>query len=177
MHKSFIKITIFSVKILKIQINKIKPMYYYLDKQLHIVLMRDENCIGYINLCKYINEDWEINSVVAEHGFGYRMFEGAMNFIYPQWFIPTRNKTINTPGIKIITRFLDRSDIETQKITVNDDSYVEISEKYDFWFNRRYRLKEKMNIDYEEVNYNFIKKTGIKLFTLKYPWGTEFMLD
>lgn len=151
---------------------------YNLQKRniLHIVLMNEKSCIGYINLWKYLN-DWEVFSVVAEHGNGYKMFEASMDFIYPQWFIPARNKTVTPAFIKTITRFIERNDIETEKITVNDDSYIEISEQYDNWFNRRYRLKEKINLNFNKVNYNFIKHTGNKLLSLKYPWGNDNTLD
>jgi hypothetical protein len=155
--------------------------YYYCFEQrsqvLHIVLMKDDICIGYINFWKYKNQDWEAISCAAEHGYGYKMFEAAMDLIYPEWFIPTRNKAITSEIIKTISRFIDRPDIETEKIDNNDNSYTKISEKNDNWFNRRYRLNKKLNIDFKEADYNFIKRTGIKLFSKKYPWSSDSILQ
>jgi hypothetical protein len=154
--------------------------YYYLeqrDEVLHIVLLSDDKTIGYINFWKYKNDDWEAISAAAEHGYGYKMFEAAMDFIYPKWFVPTRNKAITPEVIKTISKFIDRSDVETQKITVDDDSYTKISKENDNWFNRRYRLKNKLNIDFKKATYSFIKRTGSKLFSQKYPWSSESTLD
>ncbi len=154
--------------------------YFHYEKNkdiLHIVLLDHNLCIGYINPWEYVNNNWEIVSVAAEKGFGYKMHEAVMDLIWPQWIIPARNKAIQPELINTYVKFIDREDIETERINVEDDCYVEISEEYDNWFNRKYRLKEKINIDFEETNYNFIKKSGIKLFSKKYPWGSESTLD
>lgn len=150
--------------------------YYYFEsknKILYIVLKEDKTTLGYINLWFYLNNDWEAYAIAAEHGYGYKMFEAALDFIYPDWFIPTRNKAITQDAIKSMKRLLENSNIETEKIDVDDKSYMQISNEYEDWFNRRYRLKNKLNINFNKVNYNFIKRTGIKLFSKKYPWNSK----
>ena len=155
--------------------------YYYRweqrDEILQIVLLSDDKTIGYINPWSYENDTWEIVSVAAEHGYGYKMYEAAMDFLHPDWIMPVRNKAIQPTLIKTYTKFIERPDIETEKIPVSDPCYTEIDNQFENWFNRRYRLKKKIGINFEEVNYAFMKRTGIKLFNSKYPWTGQTQID
>ena len=167
----------YNTYLLEYQTYDIKYFYHIENKYvLHILAASNDICVGYISFWKYNKNEWEAVSVAAEKGFGYKMFEVGMDFIYPNWFIPIRNKSITHQVIKTIERFIDRPDIETQAITPDDSSYTKISDKYNNWFNRRYRLKDKLNFEFEKANYKFIEKNGVNLFSKKYPWTGETML-
>jgi hypothetical protein len=153
--------------------------YYYIEKKdqiIHVILLNDRQILGYINPWNY-NDDWEIVSVAAEKGYGYKMHEAVMDFIYPQWMIPVRNKAIQPELINTYIKFISRPDIETKKIAKDDENFVKISEEYDNWFNRRYRLKNKLNINFDNADYNFVKRAGLKFFEKKYPWKSKTTLD
>jgi len=154
--------------------------YFSINKKnniIYMVLMNDDQIIGYINPWHYSENDWEIVGIAAEHGYGYKMHEVAMDLIYPQWIIPIRNKYIEPELFKTYIKFIDRPDIETEKISKDDKSYIKISEKYDDWFNRRYRLKTKLNIDFVKTDYNFVKRAGLKFFGQKYNWRSKTTLN
>lgn len=155
--------------------------YYYRWEQknqvLQIVLMSDDKTIGYINPWLYENNNWEIVGVAAESGYGFKMHEIAMDFLYPDWIIPVRNKAIQPPLIRTYSKFIDRPDIENEKIEKGDPCYVEIAPEFDEWFNRRFRLKNKLNLEFEKVDYAFMKRTGVKVFGEKYPWGGKTNID
>lgn len=155
--------------------------YYYRWEQknqvLQIVLMSDNKAIGFINPWNYENNTWEIVSVAAEHRYGYKMYEAAMDFVHPDWIMPVRNKAIQPTLIKTYTKFMERGDIETQKIDPGDPCYSPIDNQFEDWFNRRYRLKNKLNINFEKADYNFMKRTGVKLFGTKYPWSKKSQID
>lgn len=155
--------------------------YYYIWKQmaqvLQIVLISDDAAIGYINPWLYENDTWEIVAIAAEPGYGYKMHEAAMDFLYPDWIMPVRNKAINPALIKTYTKFIDRPDIETEKIEPNDSNYVKIDNQYDDWFNRRYRLKKNIGIQFEKADYGFMQRTGVKLFNNKYSYVGKSKID
>lgn len=145
--------------------------YYFFDKKqkiVHIVLMSQDKCVGYITAEHYINDDWEISKVVADKGYGHHMYEAVMELLQPSWLIPNRKKMVNLKLANTYNKFQERDDIETQKITQKDDSFVEAPKEQDNWFNRKYRLTTPASIDFIKTNYKFIEKTGLKLFDEKY---------
>jgi len=144
---------------------------------LQIVLISNNKTLGYINPWYYDKDSWEIVGVAAESGYGFKMHEIAMDFLYPQWIMPIRNKAIQPPLIKTYTKFIDRPDIENEKLTESDPCYVKINKEFDNWFNRRFRLKKKLNLEFEKADMAFMKKTGIKLFSAKYPWSKKAQID
>ncbi len=148
------------------------PTYYYhlKDGVVYIVLIHNKRILGYIECWHFKGNCWEVVAIAAEHGFGYKMHEAAMNFLYPDWIIPARNKAIQLELINTYLKFIKRENIETKKISPKDICFSKIDETFDYWFNRKYRLKKEMNLKYKRVNYNFIKSTGIKFFNKKYPW-------
>jgi hypothetical protein len=100
-----------------------------------------------------------------------------MDFLHPDWIIPVRNKAIQPALIKTYTKFIERPDIETEKIPASDPCYSAIDNQFENWFNRRYRLKKKIGIQFEKANYAFMKRTGVKLFSEKYPWSEKTNID
>ena len=146
-------------------------------KVLQIAAISEEQTVGYITPWIYENNTWEIVSVAAEHGYGYKMYEAAMDFLHPDWIMPVRNKAIQPALIKTYTKFIERPDVETEKIDSGDPNYVEIDNQFEDWFNRRYRLKKKIGIQFEKADYAFMKRTGVKLFGAKYPWGGKSQID
>lgn len=150
--------------------------YYYVNKKQNIyciALFSNRRMIGYISPWHVRNKDWEIVTVVAEHGYGYKMHEAAMDMLYPQWIIPLRNKEIHEKLIHTYTNFLRREDIETQKIKPFEENYVKVSLENDDWFNRRYRLKNRLNIDFIKDESNSIKRIGLKFFSDRYEWKSN----
>jgi len=147
--------------------------YHFDEKQkiVYIVLMSGDVCLGYITAEHYINSDWEISKVAAEKGYGHHMYEAIMDLLRPNWLIPNRKKMVNLQLANTYNKFLERDDIETQKIIDKDNSYVDAPKEYDEWFNRRYRLSTSANLDFSKTNYKFIEKTGMKLFDEKYKGG------
>ena len=164
----------FSTYLFENNLSELRFFYHFDEKQkiVYIVLMLKNNCLGYIKSEHYINNDWEITKIAAIKGYGYRMYEAIMDLMYPDnWLIPNRKKMINLKLANTYTKFIERSDIETQKITEKDDGYVNAPKEHDNWFNRRYRLSSRIDIDFAETSYKFIKDTGISLFDKTYKGG------
>ena len=77
-----------------------------------------------------------------------------------------------TPGFEVPEGYFENLENSVlQKITEKDDSYVNAPKEHDNWFNRRYRLSSRIDIDFAETSYKFIKDTGISLFDKTYKGG------
>jgi len=146
--------------------------YFYLTKnkkKLYILLTDGVIVLGFIYLNKISNDTWEIPSIVAEKGYGYKMHDAAMDLIYPEYIIPSRNTQIKEPLFKTYINYINRTDIKNVEIYENDPIFIK-TDKFDGdWFNRKYKLKEPISIDFEMSDVN-IKYKGIKYFISKYDF-------
>jgi len=130
---------------------------YHLTKnknKLHILLV-DNEILGYIYLSRLSLNEWEVKTVVSIKK-GYKMYDTAMDFIYPDYILPSRDGQIKEKVINIYKRYELRNDIISESI--NDKNN---------WFNKRYRLKEKLDIKFEKSDIS-IKYKGIKFFNKLY---------
>jgi hypothetical protein len=157
-------------------------MGYYFWKdikndRIHIVLVDNNITLGFINIGSYTSFVYEIIAIAAENNYGYKMIEAAMDFIYPYHVMPPRNKSITDELIPTFVKFLSREDIEASTITPEDTCYTQISEKYNNWFNCKYKLTSCLNIVFKPSSYNFIKKTGYSFFIKKYPWKNKGFIE
>ena len=153
--------------------------HYHLSKNsnhLKILLVSDDKTLGFIYLSRIFLNSWEILSVASFHGYGHYMYEAAMDLI-DDYILPSRNKQITTNIISIYKKFLQRKDICTKLIYSYDKEYVNISNEHNFWFNCKYKLKNKLQNNYEENTSNFVISNGLKLFNSLYNYdgGCEYL--
>jgi hypothetical protein len=130
---------------------------YHLTKnnnKLHILLV-DNEILGYIYLSRLSINEWEVKTVVSINN-GYKMYDSAMDFLYPDFILPSRNGQIKEKVINIYKKYELRNDVLSEPINDKND-----------WFNKKYRLKEKLNIQFEKSDIS-IKYKGIKFFNSHY---------
>ena len=128
------------------------------NNKIHILLVDEDMCIyGYIYLNRLSDNEWEVVSVAAVKGYGYKMHDAAMDLIYPSYILPSRDGQIKEKLISTYNKYSERSDVLSESIdNINFD-----------WFNKRYRLKEKMNIEDVEALLNH-QDEELKAFQEKY---------
>ena len=131
---------------------------YHLTKnknKLHILLV-DNEILGYIYLNRLSLDEWEVKSVAAINKNGYKMHDAAMDLIYPDYILPSRDRQIKEKLVNTYIKYELRDDVLSECINHQKD-----------WFNKRYRLKEKLNIQFEKSDVS-IKYKGIKFFNKLY---------
>lgn len=90
-----------------------------------------------------------------------------MDLIYPQYIVPSRNTQIKKSLFKTYIKYINRTDIHN-KILDNTDTIFIKTDKFQYdWFNRKYKLKEPININFEPGDIR-MKYKGIKYFNSKY---------
>jgi len=141
---------------------ELKYLYYITknDNKIHILLIdNDMNIYGYIYLNRLSTDEWEVVSVAALDGYGYKMHDVAMDLVYPSYILPARDGQIKEKLINTYIKYFDRIDVTTESID---------SVNYD-WFHTKYKLKKKKNIPIENGNIT-IKYMGIKFFNKLYEF-------
>jgi len=143
---------------------------FYITKnlmKLYILLIIDDEISGYIYLNKISYDTWEVVSVAAEKGFGHKMYDAAMDLIHPNYITPYRNKQFKNNIPSIYKNYIKRSDVLTLKIEKDEDEYIPIGILDDYWFNRKYKLKDKLHLNFE-LSDKTIQYRGLKYFNSKY---------
>lgn len=138
---------------------------YYITKnnnKLHILLIDELNLdiFGYMYLTRISHDTWDVKSVAAINKNGVLMHDAAMDLVYPDFIISTRDGQIVEKEINIFKKYIDREDVEHQSID---------NLNYD-WSNLKFRLKKKINIPFENGNIT-IKYMGIKFFNKLYNFN------
>lgn len=144
-----------------------KNYFNLTKKSLRILTVNNNENIGYIYLNKHSNDTWEVKSVVAEKGYGHKMYELAMSFLYPEFIIPTRDLHIEKNVYKIYKKFLEREDIDIEPINQNDPLYKDMNEN-NYWYNIKYRFSESKSEVFDQMEYKDIHTKGLKFFLSKY---------
>ncbi|MFA5586923.1 MAG: hypothetical protein WDA02_10470 [Saccharofermentanales bacterium] len=153
--------------------------YYYLtknNKKLHILLVdeHDENItLGYVYLNRVLDNVWEVKSIASEKGLGYKMYDAAMDLIYPHYIIPNRDTQIKSNISSIYNFYINkRKDVESKLLNKSGVLYVKNEKFDDNWYNRIYKLKKPIGIDFE-MDKQDIKYEGIRYFNSKYDFRKE----
>jgi len=140
---------------------------YYITKnnnKLHILLLDESNLkiYGYIYLSKISQNIWEVKTVAAIEKNGVKMHDVAMDFIYPNYIISTRDNQIKSKEINIFKKYINRQDVIHESINGIDND----------WYNLKFKLKNKINTHFENGNIT-IKYMGIKFFNSLYDFNLE----
>jgi len=149
--------------------------YFYLTKnnrKLYILLIDDKSTLGYIYLNKISDDTWEVPSVAAEKGYGYKMHDAAMDLIYPEYITPSRNTQIKEALFKTYNNYIKRQDVDNKILKEGYPIFVKTDKFNGNWFNRKYGLKKPIGIDFESSDIR-IKYKGIKYFNSKYDFRKE----
>lgn len=141
------------------------------NKSVYIIAF-DRKIKGFIysSLCSC--QTWQVLSVASECGYGHKLHEAMMDFIYPQWIIPSRSKQIKPKLFNTYKKFNERQDIINECVNFTSD-YVEVCEEHDDWFNRKYRLDEKIGFKMKLGTMKEVKHNGFQFFLNKYEFTNE----
>jgi hypothetical protein len=132
--------------------------------KIYIILEKDRQTNGFIFLDRLNECCWDVPSVAALKGYGWKMHEAAMDFVYPDWIVPYRDKQIKKPLYNTYSKFIGKEGIETSKIEVGDPLYVEVSSENDVWFNRKYRLTQRNGMVFTKEPRGAARQRGFRLF-------------
>jgi len=146
------------------------------DRKLYILITDeyDEDItLGYIYLNRLSEKVWEVKSIASEKGLGYKIYDAAMDLIYPHYIIPNRDTQIKSNISSIYNFYITkRKDIESELLNKSDVLYVKNEKFDDNWYNRIYKLKKPIGIDFE-MDKQDIKYEGIRYFNSKYDFRKE----